>query len=35
MIMILAMERGIGNEAAAALIGTIVGYVLSGLNRSE
>lgn len=35
MIMVLAMERGIGNEAAAALIGTIVGYTLSGLGRTE
>jgi hypothetical protein len=34
-IMILSMERSIGNEATAALIGMIVGYALSGIGRSE
>jgi hypothetical protein len=35
LILILSLERGIGNEAAAALIGTIVGYVLAGISRGE
>jgi hypothetical protein len=34
-ILILSMERTLGNEATSALFGTIVGYVLSGLTRSE
>jgi len=34
-ILILSMERTIGNEATAALIGMIVGYALSGIGRSE
>jgi hypothetical protein len=29
------MERTLGNEASAALIGMIVGYALSGFTRSE
>ena len=33
--MILALERAIGNEAGAALIGTVVGYALSGIGKSE
>ncbi len=35
VILILSLERTIGNEATAALIGTIVGYALSGLGKSE
>ena len=34
-ILILSLERSIGNEATSALIGMIVGYALSGINRSE
>jgi hypothetical protein len=34
-ILILSMERTLGNEATAALLGMIVGYVLSGFTRSE
>lgn len=34
-ILILSMERSIGNEGTAALIGTIVGYALSGIGRNE
>ncbi len=35
VVMILALERAIGNEAGAALIGTVVGYALSGIGKSE
>lgn len=35
VILILSLERAIGNEASAALIGTIVGYTLSGLSKGE
>lgn len=35
LILILALERGMGSEAAAALIGVIVGYALSGIGRTE
>jgi hypothetical protein len=34
-IMVLAMERAVNGETAAAIIGTVVGFALSGLNRSE
>ena len=34
-ILIMSLERTIGNEATAALIGTIVGYALSGIGKSE
>ena len=34
-IIVLSMERSIGNEASAALIGMIVGYALSGSVKSE
>ena len=34
-IIVLSMERSIGNEASAALIGMIVGYTLSGSVKSE
>jgi hypothetical protein len=34
-VLILSLERSIGNESTAALLGTIVGYVLSGGVRNE
>ena len=34
-IIVLSMERAIGSESSSALIGTIVGYVLSGTGRNE
>ena len=34
-IIILSMERAIGNESTSALIGTIAGFALSGLTKSE
>ncbi len=34
-ILILSFERGLGNESTAALLGTIVGYFLAGMNKGE
>ena len=34
-IMVLAMERAINGETAAAIIGTIVGFALSSMTKSE
>ena len=34
-IMVLSMERAIGSEATSALIGIIVGYVLSVMGKTE
>jgi hypothetical protein len=34
-ILILSLERSIGNETTAALLGTIVGYVLAGGVKNE
>lgn len=34
-VMILAMERAIGSEATAALVGIIVGYTLSVIGHRE
>jgi len=34
-ILILSLERSIGNESTAALLGTIVGYVLAGGVKNE
>jgi len=34
-VVILSMERSIGSEATAALIGTIVGYALSGSGSHD
>ncbi len=34
-LLILSLERAIGSESTAALIGTIVGYALSGIGKSE
>jgi hypothetical protein len=34
-VLILSLERSIGNESTAALLGTIVGYVLAGGVKSE
>jgi hypothetical protein len=34
-VLILALERSIGNESTAALLGTIVGYVLAGGVKNE
>lgn len=33
--LILSLERTLGNEGTAAIIGTIVGYVLSGIGKTE
>lgn len=34
-ILILSMERAIGSEATSALMGIVVGYVLSVLGKHE
>ena len=34
-VLILSLERSIGNESTAALLGTIVGFVLAGGVRNE
>jgi hypothetical protein len=34
-IMVLAMEHAVNGETVAAIIGTVVGFVLSGLTRNE
>ena len=34
-VLILSLERSIGSESTAALIGTIVGYVLAGGVKNE
>lgn len=34
-IMVLAMERAINGESAAAIIGTVVGFALSSMMKSE
>lgn len=34
-VLILSLERSLGNESTAALLGTIVGYVLAGGVKSE
>jgi len=33
--MILSLERSLGNEGTAAIFSVVVGYVLSGLTKSE
>lgn len=35
VILILGLEGGLGREAVPALIGTIVGYALSGISKGE
>ncbi len=35
VILILSLERSIGNEASAGLLGTIIGYALSGIGKGE
>jgi hypothetical protein len=35
IILILALEDVLGNQTTAALIGAIVGYVLSGIGKDE
>ena len=35
MILILALEGVLENQTTATLIGTIVGYVLSGIGKDE
>ncbi|MHB8845062.1 MAG: hypothetical protein ACYC7L_10000 [Nitrospirota bacterium] len=34
-VLILSLERSIGNESTAALLGTIVGFVLAGGVKNE
>ena len=34
-VLILSLERSLGNESTAALFGTIVGYVLAGGVKNE
>lgn len=34
-VLILSLERSIGNESTAALLGTITGFVLAGGVRNE
>lgn len=34
-ILILALERVLSSESTATLLGTIVGYVLSGIGKDE
>jgi hypothetical protein len=34
-VLILSLERSIGNESTAALLGTILGYVLAGGVKNE
>ena len=34
-IIILALEGVLGTESTAALLGAIVGYVLSGIGKDE
>jgi hypothetical protein len=34
-VLILSLERSIGNESTAALLGMIVGYVLAGGVKNE
>ncbi len=34
-IMVLALERAVSGETAAALIGTIVGFALSSMTKHE
>ena len=34
-VIVLAMERTIGSEVTSALIGIIIGYVLSVLGKAE
>jgi hypothetical protein len=34
-VLILSLERSIGNESSAALLGTIVGFVLAGGVKNE
>lgn len=34
-VLILSLERSIGNESTAALLGTMVGFVLAGGVRNE
>jgi len=33
--LILSLERSLGNEGTAAIFATVVGYVLSGLGKTE
>lgn len=34
-VLILSLERSIGNESTAALLGAVVGYVLAGGVKNE
>lgn len=34
-VLVLSLERAIGNEATAGLLGTVLGYVLSGMAKAE
>lgn len=34
-VLILSLERSLGNESTAALYGTIVGYILAGGVKNE
>ena len=34
-ILILALERVLSTESTATLLGTIIGYVLSGIGKDE
>lgn len=34
-IMILALERALGNEAVAALFGVVIGFALIGLSKND
>jgi uncharacterized membrane protein len=35
MVLILSLETRVESGTTSAIIGTVVGYVLSGLNRTE